>query len=81
MKTLSLIIYALKKGRMIDLEKGQYLFALLFFVVGIILLQAAFDAITLCLALVVLFSVLLIDSQVAVGIGYGFLASIAFYLA
>jgi hypothetical protein len=81
MKILSLIIYALKKGRMIDLEKGQYLFALLFFVMGVTLLQTALNAITLCLALVVLFPVLFVDSQVAVGIGYGFLAFIAFYLA
>jgi hypothetical protein len=63
------------------LEKGQYLFTLLFFILGIALFQAAVNAIALGFPLVVLFTALFIDCQVAVGIGDDFLAAIAFYLA
>jgi hypothetical protein len=71
----------LKKGRRTGLEKGQYPFTFLFFIVGIPLLQAALDAITPGLTLIILDAVLFVDSQIAVGVGDGITALITFYLA
>jgi hypothetical protein len=64
-----------------DLEKGQNLFAFLFFIVGIAFFQAALEAVALGVPVLVLFPVLFIDGQVAVGVGDGVLAFITFYLA
>jgi hypothetical protein len=71
----------LKKDKLAVLEKGQYTLTFLFFVVGIALFQAAFHAITPGFSLIVLDAVLLIDGQVAVGVGDGVTARIAFNLA
>ena len=51
------------------LKEGQYLFAFLFFIMGITLFQAALNAIALGIALFILFPVLFINRQVAVRIG------------
>jgi uncharacterized membrane protein len=79
MKILSLIFYALKKDEAV-LEKGQYTLTLLFFVMGVALLQAALNAIAPGLTFLVLNTVFLINSQIAVRIGYGVMALIALYL-
>jgi hypothetical protein len=76
MKILSLMC-----GVIADLEKGQYPLAFLFFIVGVTLFEAALDAVAFGLALLVLDAALFIDGQVAVGVGDGLAAFIAFYFA
>jgi hypothetical protein len=70
----------LKGGRPV-LEKGQYALALLFFVMGVALLQAALDAIAPGFTFLVLDTILLINSQITVRIRYRLMALITFYLA
>jgi hypothetical protein len=70
----------LKRGRPV-LEKGQYAFALLFFIMGIALLQATLNAIAPGFTLLVLDTILLINSQITVRIRYRLRALITFYLA
>jgi hypothetical protein len=62
----------------IDLEKGQHPLTFLFLIVGIALFQTALDAVTPGLALFVLDSILLVDSQIAFGVGDGILAFVTF---
>jgi len=70
----------LKKDKLAVLEKGQYTLTFLFFVIGIALLQATLNAITPGLTVIVLNTILLINSQIAVRIGYGVMALITLYL-
>jgi hypothetical protein len=76
MKIFSLILYALKKDKAAVLEKGQHSLTFLFFVMGIALLQATLNAIALGLTVFVFNTILLINSQIAVRIGYGVMALI-----
>jgi hypothetical protein len=66
----------LKKDKVTFLEKGQHLLTFLFFVMGIALLQATLNAIALGLTVFVFNTILLINSQIAVRIGYGVMALI-----
>jgi hypothetical protein len=66
----------LKKDKVAVLEKGQYSLTFLFFVMGIALLQATLNAIALGLTVFVFNTILLINSQIAVRIGYGVMALI-----
>jgi hypothetical protein len=77
----SLAHACIRKFGITGLEKGQYPLTLLFFVVGITLLQATINAVAPCFTLFIFDAALLIDGQVAVGVGDGFPAPITFNFA
>jgi hypothetical protein len=81
MNILSLILYALKKGKPAVLEKGQQSLTFLFFIMSITLLQATLNAIAPGLTFLVLNTILLINSQIALSIRYCVMTLITFYLA
>jgi len=63
------------------LKEGQYLFPFFRFVLGVALLQAAFNAVPPCFSFLVFNAIPFIDGKISLGVGDVALTIIAFYFS